>query len=249
MCRNIFPVPSKKALKKLGYLKDQKGIVNRFMVEEGWKLHTQKTRNFIIDSLKDQDFKVVSVLGSGWFLDVPVDFLLDRFEKIYCFDINHPRQITHKYRKETRIEFIEADITGGLIEKLTKTKNINLEDIPNIQSREMEGFFISLNLLSQLDNLLFEYSSFDSKNENKIREQIQKKHLEFLSQHPHLLITDYEEIYRDENGNEVGRKPTVYTELPKSKNVEKWTWEFDTNKTYKNDCATELNVIAINNLK
>lgn len=248
MDKNIFPVPSIKALKKLGYLKDQTGIVNRFMLEEGWKLHVEKTKNFIIDSLKDQDFQVVSILGSGWFLDVPIDFLLDRFEKIFCFDINHPRQITHKYRKETKIEFIEADITGGLIEKLSKTKNINLEDVPKIQSNELEGLFISLNLLSQLDNLLFEYSSVDNKNEYKIREQIQKTHLEFLSQHPHLLITDYEEIYRDEKGNALSKKPTVHIDLPKGKKTEKWIWVFDTNKTYKNDSITELNVIAINNL-
>lgn len=248
MNKNIFPIPSKKALKKLGYLADQKGIVNRYLLEDGWKEHVKKTKDFIINSLKNKDFKIVSILGSGWFLDVPIDFLLERFEKIYCFDINHPRQITHKYRKESRIEFIEADITGGIIEKLYQTKNIKIEDIPTIQSDEMDGIIISLNLMSQLDNLLFEYSNIEKADENKIREQIQKNHLEFLNSHPYLLITDFEEIYFDDEGNKIGEKPTVHIDLPKSEIVENWAWRFDTNKTYKTDCKTDLNVIVISSL-
>ncbi len=249
MDKDIFPVPSKKALKKLGFLADQKGIVNRYLVEAGWKKHIERTQNFIVNSLKDCDFKTVSILGSGWFLDIPIEFLLEHFEKIYCFDVNHPRQITHKYRKESKIEFIDADITGGLIDKFYQLKQITKSDIPLVQPSNIEGVVVSLNLLSQLDNLLFGYSNFTDGDEVKIRKQIQQNHLKFLSHIPHLLISDYEEVYLNDEGKKIDNKPTIFATLPKNKNFEKWTWQFDTQKTYKNNCKTELKVIALDNLK
>jgi hypothetical protein len=245
----LFPVPSKKALKKLGYLKDQKGIVNRYLIEDGWKKHVEKTKHFILKSLKNVSFKEIAILGSGWFLDLPIDVLLGKFEKIICFDINHPQQILHKYRNEIKIQFIEGDITGGLIELFYQNKTIQLDEVPTINPIEFDGCFVSLNILSQLDNLLFEYAGLQPENENQIRKKIQEKHVEFLSNYPHLLITDYKEVYRNENGEEIGRKQTGHLDISKNQIAEEWIWEFDTNKTYKDDCLTELHVLAINNLK
>lgn len=55
-----------RAKKRMGFLKDQEGIMNRYMRESShWAEHLERTRNFISGSFKHSDAETVAVLGSG----------------------------------------------------------------------------------------------------------------------------------------------------------------------------------------
>jgi hypothetical protein len=68
----------------MGFIKDQEGIMNRYLRESSqWKKHLEKTRNFISGSFSHTEAETVAVLGSGWLLDVPLDHLVQRFRHVY----------------------------------------------------------------------------------------------------------------------------------------------------------------------
>jgi hypothetical protein len=87
-----------KILRRMGYLRDQEGIMNRYLAEsEQWQYHLEKTRNFIAGSFNGSQAESVAVLGSGWLLDVPLEKLRRRFRKIYLVDIHHPPRSERRF--------------------------------------------------------------------------------------------------------------------------------------------------------
>ena len=81
----------------MGYLRDQDGVMNRYLSERGnWNEHLDLTKDFIAQSFIQKELDTVAILGSGWLLDVPLEKLIPRFKHIYLVDIWHPRQIRRK---------------------------------------------------------------------------------------------------------------------------------------------------------
>ncbi len=123
--------------------------MNRYLRESaGWNKHLERTRKFISDSFAHTEAESVAVLGSGWLLDVPLDHLIQRFRKVYLVDIHHPIQIRKKTAGMSQVELIEADLTGGAIEKIWQYSRENLsstqdelvlDQIP-LESRRMPSF-------------------------------------------------------------------------------------------------------------
>ena len=65
-----------RVLRKFGFKKDQNGIINRYLREKGsWKTHLSNTKKFITDFTKNKAKNSCVVLGSGWLLDVPIEYL------------------------------------------------------------------------------------------------------------------------------------------------------------------------------
>ena len=84
-------------LKKFGYKKDREGLITRYLREaENWKLHTENSKKFIIESAKTKKKELCVVAGSGWWLDIPVNELSKMFKKVIMIDITHPTQIIKK---------------------------------------------------------------------------------------------------------------------------------------------------------
>jgi hypothetical protein len=247
--------PYKRFLKKMGFPADQQGYIHRFLWEESnWFSHLEKTKTFIIQSIGETEGKKLAILGSGWLIFLPMDFLFSRFEKILLFDILHPAQIYHKYRNDKRIEFHFADITGDAIMEswqIFKTKNPEkLNEIPSVKFELPAdvNFVVSHNLLSQLDtfpaDFLEERLKIDKEELFEFRKRIQKNHIELLGGRNACLITDVMEIWTDEKG-EVGERKTVYVDLPISEKNQEWEWVFDTRGDYHEGCETKLLVKAI----
>lgn len=249
-------IPSKKVLRRMGLNDDQEGIMKRYLNEAGsWDSHLQSTRNFIIHCISDNQPMSVGILGSGWLLDVPANFLMDNCEKVFFYDIRHPRQITNKYKQEEKFNFIDCDITGGAIESVynsikNKTVETELLTIPQagFQPNESLDYIVSVNVLNQLDILIVEnlrkIKNLDAQLIKKFRTIIQSSHLKSLPTDKSCLITDFEEQLYDRTGMFVENRSLLYTELPNAKYEQEWIWNFDTQMTYYPNRKTNFKVIA-----
>jgi hypothetical protein len=255
---NLFP--PKKILRRMDMIADQNGIYRRYLQEgNNWKLHLSNTKRFIIECLTDSDAKQVAILGSGWLLDIPVNFLAEHPSHVFFYDLRHPGHLPEKFKAHRNFHFITLDITGGLINRtynlFSGRRKPGIAEIvgefnaPAFKLPEPSDYIISVNLLNQLDILLVDYikkyCKLESKSEFSIRKKIQEAHLKLLSPGHSCLITDYEEVHLDNRNSIIGKKPLIQCTLPAGKYRKTWTWNFDTQKTYNPDHRTAMNVIAI----
>ena len=234
--------------------------MNRYLRESSqWQKHLEKTRNFISDSFTHTEAETVAVMGSGWLLDVPLDYLVQRFRHVYLVDIHHPVQIRKLTESMKQVELIEADLTGGAIEKIWQYSResliadqdeLVLDQIPldpplaHIQADAL----ISVNLLNQLDIILCDYllkqKPFQQEELTPFRAAIQAFHLDWISKKPACLVTDILEEVVDKNGVK-SSKALLYTHLPKAMRQDRWWWDFDSQGTYHPGSRTRMEVQAI----
>ena len=154
-------------LKKMKYVADQKGIIDRYVKEaSAWTTHLENTKNIIIECAKNKSKGTCAVLGSGWLLDVPIEFLCQQFETVYLFDVLHPTQIKHKMHKIKNVILVEQDITGGAIKEffdsvqmyksMKKRKEPNAIEFSGFSYPVKFDYVVSVNILNQLDILLLD---------------------------------------------------------------------------------------------
>ncbi len=231
----------KRMLNRMGYYNYQNGLLYHHLNQEGgWDSHLERCRNFIINALDFHKPEKVTVLGSGWLLELPLAEMAERTCKICMVDIVHPPDVIIQTGRLKNVELIEQDISGGLVEEVwNKTgrysffyKLHSLEDIV-IQEYIPDsdpGMVISLNILTQLESLLITFlkkrSDIKEEEFTRFRTEIQKKHIDFLKKYDSVLITDIAEIITDNSGN-VTEEITIVTDLPGGKYKEVWDWNFD----------------------
>lgn len=250
----------KKMVRKMNYISDQEGIMNRYLREKGnWTPHLENTKKFILQSFNNKAIETVAVLGSGWLLDLPLKKLSARFKKVLLVDVWHPVQIRKKIEPFKNVSLFETDLSGGGMEfcwELRKLKgehygNYFLDDYspkkPDLPFKP--DAFISLNLLNQLDILLVDY--LNKKNRRitemeilKFRKAIQQFHIDWITKKPGCLISDIQEINSIKK-NSAELEDLVFVQLPKGIREENWTWDFDLSKKYKEGKETRMKVIAI----
>lgn len=248
--------PSRKVIRKMGYSDDQDGIMQRYINEEGcWNEHLNNSKEFIKEVVAKESPTSVAILGSGWLLDVPIDFLLEHCKKVYLYDIRHPKPIIHRFKARPEIEFVNMDITGGVMQyvyEMVKKKNFDaISDFSEqiFSPAEEADLTISVNVLNQLDILIVEYlrrfPKVSSETITTLRKKIQLAHIKTLSAGKTALISDYEELLYDRTGNLVGNSSLVYETLPKGKWNKEWVWKFDNKMTYYPNRVTHFKVKAI----
>lgn len=250
--------PGEKLLKRMGFFSDQEGIMSRYLYEqENWRPHLEQSKKVIIKFLEEKKPEHIAILGSGWLLDVPIDYLSKNIKNVYLVDIRHPRQIIHKYKDYTNVHFVLSDITGGAIENTYHALNSKGKNIKLLSSIKPEGFkfnrqfdaIISVNVLCQLDILVLEYiRTFKGIDDNEVialRKKIQESHMNTLKELPSCLISDYEEHIYNRTGAKVSKNSLLFTKLPKSTYEEEWEWIFDTKMTYYPNRRTNFKVKAL----
>ena len=152
----------------MGYLKDQQGIIRRYLREaENWDPHLDRCSNFILDTLKRPDLRSPGFLGSGWLLDIPLEELIKTCDRILLFDIVHPPQVVHRAKKMPSVTLVEADITGGWISYAYHLVHPRRKSAGKIENEKpVNGFdlsawpvdhWFSVNILDQLDALVVDY--------------------------------------------------------------------------------------------
>lgn len=249
-----------RVIRRMGYISDQSGIYDRYAREtENWKAHLEKTKQYIRNFILKNQYKTVSVLGSGWLLDIPLDFLSSNLEKAVLYDVNHPVQIRQKLRKYHHFKLVTADITGGLINsaydavkiyRRGKTKTL-IKDLrfSGFRPTDETDCYISLNILNQLDIVIIDYLNkyriYSTEELNSLRTAIQQSHLDTMPENKSCLITDYEEVVSGNEGRPSGSKSLLYTVLPEGKNILRWEWPFDTTGSYNKGFNTVFKVIAM----
>ena len=251
---------SVKIIRRMGFVRDQEGIMNRYIREaENWQSHLERTRSFIASSFVASDAESVAVLGSGWLLDVPLEQLRKRFKQIYLVDIYHPPQIRKKVENMDHVELVQEDLTGGAIDQIwhfkkekrkTATSDSLLEQIslnPPLSHIQPDAL-ISVNLLNQLDIILCDYIRkelhFQQEDYSLIRRAIQAFHLEWIQQKPGCLISDTLEELTDKQGKK-SSKTLLYTDLPNGIRHDRWWWDFDSQGTYHPGSRTRMEVQAV----
>lgn len=256
----FVPSPSRKILHRMGFLKDQEGLLNRFFRESvEWKEHLENSSEFILSCLRNKRIKELIVLGSGWLLDFPLNKLAHEIESIKLVDIVHPPQIVKKVANYPGVECISADITGGYVEKCyndvirnRKSGTPYIFEPGSIKPdlvKDQDSFVISLNILNQIDSFIIDYLKEKiSINEgiiHEVRKKIQTDHINMLTSGRYILITDYEEIIINNKSRDRIIKNLPEIELPVSQYIKEWEWLFDSQETYKEGSQTTLKIRAM----
>ena len=231
--------------------------MNRYFAEsKGWNEHLQNSRTFILENIRKHRPETVMILGSGWLLDVPLDELLIECGKVYLVDIHHPSQVQQRVKKAVNAQLISTDISGDavhLIYELVRaykkdkvkrsldTISLHHPDLPDAD------YYVSLNLLNQLDILLVDYIRryiyYQDTEITGFRKMIQQHHLSFLKPGASCLVTDIKEIIINRKKEVHEEKKLVYIDLPEGKSRKNWTWKFD-RKEYNPGFDTLMDVVA-----
>jgi hypothetical protein len=246
-------------LNKMGYYNYQNGLIYHHVNQEGgWENHQERCRNFIIKALELYKPEKVTVLGSGWLLELPFTELIERTGRVCLTDIIHPPDVISQVGSFNNVELKEQDVTGGLIAEVwQKTKKYSflkklksLEDIiiPEFEPDSNPGMVISLNILTQLESLLIDFlkkrSKIKEEEFNHFRTEIQRKHVDFLKKHRSVIITDYAEVIMNRAGS-IKTIPTLLTDLPPCEVREDWTWNFDQNGADLYNSRTQFQIVAL----
>jgi hypothetical protein len=228
-------------LGRMGYYNYQSGLIHHHISEEGgWEDHLRHCREFILKAIDMFKPEKVTVLGSGWLLDLPFAEIVESAKKVCLIDIIHPPDVIAQVRSFSNVELTEEDVTGGLISEVwekagkfsifKRLKSLSDIKIPEFKTDTDPGMVISLNIVTQLEALILTYvkkrGKFSDKELMGFRKEVQEKHIRFLMKHRSVLISDCEEILTDKSGN-IDSSPTLLAGLPRGILKEEWTWNFD----------------------
>lgn len=231
----------RRILNKLGYYNYQQGLIYRYLKQgEAWESHLENCRSFILKAIDFYKPVKVTVLGSGWLMDLPLAEILEKTDSVSLVDIVHPPEVISQVAGLKKVSLVESDITGGLIEEVwtkagkasffKRLKDIGTIEIPELKLSGDPGMLISLNILTQLEllpvELLKKCNRIDNEQLVKFKAAVQKKHLDLLEKHKSVLITDIFENCYDSSDN-MSEVPSVLVNLPEGKYKEEWIWKFD----------------------
>jgi hypothetical protein len=235
----------RRILYRMGYYDYQHGLIFHHLKEEGsWNSHLRRCREFILMAVEYYKPSIVTVLGSGWLLDFPLSEVADSVSHINLVDIIHPPEVRDQVEGIRNVSVREEDVSGGLILEIwkkagrrlffNKLKSVEGIEIPEYKPEYETGLVVSLNILTQLESLplrlLKKKASLDELSFLNLRNEIQKKHINFLKKNKSVLITDLEEIVTEDSGK-VNEIRSVVAELPDGIKREEWTWHFDLRKS------------------
>lgn len=248
----------RRILHKLGYYSYQSGLIYRHLNQEGgWDDHLRRCREYVLGAVETLSPKKVTILGSGWLLDLPLAELCEKNISVDLVDIVHPPDVARQVKDIVNVNVVEADATGGLVQEVWNKagkgfffRKMNLPEmnVPVYEPESDPGLVVSLNLLTQLEYLPVDFLRRKTKATELeltgIRTEIQEKHLLFLKKNKSVLISDTEEIFY--SGNTVQEVvPTVLAAIPEGDNSNEWEWGFDLKGSDYHNRRSKMKVTAI----
>jgi hypothetical protein len=249
----------RRILSRMGYYNYQRGLIFHHLNEGGgWNSHLKNCRNFILKAVDFYKPSIITVLGSGWLLDLPLKEIIDTVTEINLVDIIHPPEVKEQVADLKKVILREEDISGGLIEEvwkksgkktfLNRLKSLEVIEIPEYLPKFNTGMVISLNILTQLESLPLEFLKERTRGNDegylRFRREVQSKHISFLKKHKSVLITDLSEIVTESSGN-VREIKSVLVDLPENVFKEEWTWNFDLKKSDYYNKSSVFNMVAL----
>jgi hypothetical protein len=249
----------KRILNRMRYYDYQHGFIRSHINQQGgWDDHQLRCRNLILKTVDLYKPERVTVLGSGWLLEIPLAELVEKTKEIVLVDIIHPPDVYQQTEGMKNVKLVEADASGGLIEEvwkkagkrtlLNRLHSLDQIVIPEFTPEEDPGLVVSLGLLTQLEYLplkLLKRKSKATEEEFELfRKKVQERHMKFLMKYKSLLITDVAKVFTDIKGN-ISEKKTTFVEMPKGKICEEWIWDFDLKYSDYNRKRTVLKIYAV----
>ena len=248
----------KKISRVFGFNKDREGLITRYLNEaENWKSHIDHTKDYILNSARNKKKECCIILGSGWWLDLPVKELHEIFNKLIFIDISHSNQIKLKAKKYPKVELVTADISG-VLDALTKKEFYKTKDLLfeikkvnsfNLIEKREADFVVSLNMLSQVSYFPIKYIQNKKKifgiEAEKLAEFIEKKHIDILPKNKSCIITDYYQYEYDSGNNLLSEQKRLNIKLPYNSTLKEWEWDFDMSGNYINKRKVKFKVAAL----
>jgi hypothetical protein len=243
----------------MGYYNYQQGLIYRHLNQHsGWDSHLEHCRDFILKAVDKVKPDSITVLGSGWLIELPLADLSERTKKITLIDIVHPPEVIEQSAGLRNVKLSEQDVSGGLIQEVwnkagaktffNKLSSLETITIPIYEPEEDPGLVISLNILTQLEilpeKLLRKKSRARDEDFISFKKEIQEKHISFLKKQASILISDIVEVIIDAKGNKIENN-TLLTGLPSARLSENWIWDFDLMHADYNLKKSQFKVAAI----
>ncbi|NSW95200.1 MAG: hypothetical protein HPY62_10890 [Bacteroidales bacterium] len=230
----------RRILHRMGYYEYQQGLILSHIAQEGgWNSHLMNCRKFIMASMEFFKPEIVTVLGSGWLLDIPLEEMLGFNCRINLVDIIHPPQVIEQVAGIEKVKLIEDDVSAGLILrtwKMTsgfpfkKKRTFLSAEIPLYRPEFETGLVVSANILTQIESLPVRLirKRIKARDEDiyDFRKRVQERHLEFLAGKNAVLISDISEITEEKTGKII-EEPTLLTVIPEARFKEEWKWNFE----------------------
>jgi hypothetical protein len=231
----------RRILHRMGYYNYQQGLIYRHLNQQNeWESHLEHCRSFILKSLDIVKPSRVTVLGSGWLMELPLAEMTERIEKIILVDIVHPPEVIRQSAGLKNVELSEQDVSGGLIGEVWKKAgrrtffnrlpSLDTIVVPDYEPAVDPGMVISVNILTQLEalpeRLLRKKTKADDGEFIMFKRKIQESHLRLLKLHPSVLISDVSEVVTDVNETQSEIK-TMFIDLPAARMKDEWVWDFD----------------------
>jgi len=209
---------------------------------KAWQNHVDESHRFIRDHLEKNNPKSVMIIGSGILMEVPIEAILARAEKVYLVDLVHSSTVRKLARKNPKVQLIEKDISSllGILKKGTgpfQLKNIPWKQLPAWDLPKVD-WVISANLLSQIPLMISEVLPMTSETYEKFARSVRDQHLErLLEQAPKvLLFADFETRYIDDTNQRI-KTESYEVDLRGLRFYREWLWEIrpfrQTSKDYK----------------
>lgn len=232
MLKEIFlylTTPVKKELKK-GHLYESiaLGELSKEHSKQ-WNRHYDICKESIKEHIQSSNPKgICMVLGSGYCHDIPIEFLLSRFEKLILVDTVHPKGIQKKYKNNVKVQLVSTDLTSWA----SFVKNHSIEYFKNYKPGVPEeissikfDYIISDNVMSQLPiipvNQIRKLKTYSEEAENELAYKILENHYNFVKGKCGVLITDLSCHFFEKNGEEV-HDPQYGFKFPEP--LRTWNW-------------------------
>ncbi len=227
--------PATPSAKKMGQLKETIAMEARYhRSKKQWESHLVNSQNTIKKAIISIEKKRdVIILGSGLLLDIPIDYLCEKFERVFLVDVIHLKKIRRKVKKWPNAVLIEHDVTG-LSEQMLKANASEgflfsqSASIPQLSSRT--DLVVSANMLSQLHLAPIYYAEkifhFNERKLEELTHNIMQDHITMLksTKSKVCLISDFERIYKN-NKQEIYDTEKILIGINLPNPNEKWYWE------------------------
>jgi hypothetical protein len=213
--------PATREARKLGYLYETIALKQRYRRNKReWQAHIDNCRRHTLAALGPA--KHMAILGSGPLLEIPMDDLIARCERITLVDFVHPREVRAKWGRHPKVELIEADLLGIAAELLRwKSGPLPRPRVPEIRA----DFVLSANCLSQLALMPRQFleKKIAPADLDDYSEKLAAAHLREVKKQTHLLIADFETRVIGENGETIERSAPFF-DRASLKMLDSWNW-------------------------
>lgn len=249
--------PCQKPFRQLGYLSELIAIKYRHQrCQTAWQPHLDACKKLIAETAENTTAtRSVVVLGSGQLLDIPIDALVRRFDRVYLVDICHLRNSRNVAKKHSNIELIETDISGTVAALLDWTPGEDLpEPDPAVDVLADASYVISSNLLAQLPLAPLSYLENNAPDLTELARDnfarlVLAHHLTLLQNLdcPVTLISEVHHVVS--NGDQIIKKnDPLYGQVLPGADVE-WWWDLAPRPELSSDFDLKLRVVGISDLK